>query len=144
MNWGNKLVFVFIVFAGLMVTLVYNCMQENFELVSKAYYSDELQYQDKIDGANNANKIAPVVIVQTASDVQIQFPKELQGMAAKGEAWFYCPTNAKNDRRIPIAVSEEGLFTIPKNKLVPAHYHVKMFWVAGPDKYFIEQKLRLN
>ena len=144
MSWGNKLIVVFIVFAGLMGTLVYACMQENFELVSKEYYNDELRYQDKIDGATNANKITPVVIGQTAEQVSIQFPKELQGMTAKGEAWFYCATNAGNDRKIPIALSEDGLFTVPKSLLVAARYQVKLYWTIGADKYYTEQTFSVN
>ena len=51
MTWGNKLLLVFAAFALLIGTLVYKCMQQNFELVSKDYYNDELQLykQKKLD-----------------------------------------------------------------------------------------------
>lgn len=143
MNWGNKLILVFIVFAGLMGTLVYKCMNQNFELVSKEYYSDELRYQDKIDGMNNANKLSDVTIFKGAEQVNIQLPKELAGLTIKGEAWFYCPTNSINDRKILIDVNDENVFVIDKAKLAKTKYLVKLTWTVGADKYHTEKPLSL-
>ena len=71
MTWGTKLLLVFTAFALLMSTLVYMCMKQKFELVSKDYYKDELRYQDKIDGMNNANKIGNVLIQENQENVSI-------------------------------------------------------------------------
>jgi hypothetical protein len=92
-------------------------MQQNFELVSKDYYNDELRYQDKIDGVNNANKLSGVQIAQTPEDVSIQLPKELNGLATTGQVWFYCPINASNDRRIPLEADEMALLKLTKGNL---------------------------
>ena len=144
MNWGNKLILVFIVFAGMMGTLIYKCMQTNFELVSKEYYNDELRYQDKIDGMNNANKLSDVVITEAGQQVAIQLPKELDGQPVTGQAWFYCVTNASNDRKLPIEVNQEGLFVVDKSQLATAKYTVKLTWQVGEQKYHTEKALELN
>jgi hypothetical protein len=144
MNWGNKLILVFIAFAGLMGTLIYQCMQTNFELVSKDYYTEELRYQDKIDGMNNANKISDVTITEGVEQVSIQLPKELDGKAVEGQAWFYCVTNASNDRKLPIELNDEGLFIIEKAALAKASYTVKLTWQVGEEKYHTEKFLELN
>ncbi|WP_018615355.1 FixH family protein [Segetibacter koreensis] len=144
MTWGNKLILVFIGFAVLMSTLVYKCMKQNFELVSKDYYNDELRYQDKIDGVNNANKLSNVQITQIGDEVSIQLPKELNGLATTGKAWFYCATNASNDRKIPVEVNDEGVMVIDKTKLAKANYQVKLSWQTGSDKFYNEQKLEVK
>jgi hypothetical protein len=144
MNWGNKLLLVFLCFALLMGALVYKCMHQTFELVSKDYYKDELRYQDKIDGINNANKIGNVVIKANGDKVSIQLPKEVQGLALTGEALFYCPNNSLNDRKIPLQVNDEGLMLIEKSKVAKANYQVKLNWQMGNDKYYTEQNLVLN
>ena len=108
MTWGNKLLLVFIGFALLMSTLVYKCAKQNFELVSKDYYNEELRYQDKIDGENNANKLSSVQIAQTSDEVSIQLPKELNGLTTAGEVWFYCAPNSSFDRKIPVKVNSNG------------------------------------
>ena len=69
MNWGNKLILVFIVFAVMMSVLVYKSVNTKYDLVSKDYYKDELRYQDKIDGMHNAAKVSDVVVTQDADNV---------------------------------------------------------------------------
>lgn len=144
MSWGNKLLLAFIVFAALMGTLVYMCTQENFELVSKDYYADELRYQDKIDGTNNANKLSDVVISQTDHELLLNLPKEHAGLAIKGDLWFYCPTNAGYDRKMPLQVNPEGQMQISKSALAHAAYRVKITWQSGSEKFYKEVDLKVS
>lgn len=143
MNWGKGLILVFVAFAALMGTLIYMCMQTNFELVSKDYYTDELRYQDKIDGMNNANRISDVVVTQDGDNINIQMPKELDGQLLKGEAWFYCSTKAANDRKLPLQVDDNGMFVVQKSLLAAAPYTVKLTWQVGEEKYHTEKQLDL-
>ncbi|HSU50249.1 MAG TPA: FixH family protein [Segetibacter sp.] len=144
MTWGTKLLLVFTAFALLMSTLVYMCMKQKFELVSKDYYKDELRYQDKIDGMNNANKIGNVLIQENQENVSIQLPKEVQGLALKGQATFYCTVNSLNDRTLPLEVNDEGFMLISKTKLAKAKYLVKLNWQIGNDLYYTEKKLSVD
>jgi hypothetical protein len=144
MSWGNKLLLVFVGFGMLITTLVYKCMQHNFELVSKDYYNDELRYQDKIDGVHNANKLSNVQIAQTPEEVSIQLPKELNGLATTGQVWFYCPTKASDDRKIPVEADDNGMFKIDKKKLARTNYQVKLSWQTGDDKFYNEQSLEVK
>ncbi|OZA73450.1 MAG: endopeptidase La [Thiotrichales bacterium 39-47-5] len=98
MNWGNKLIIVFILFACIIGTMVYKAINTKVELVSKDYYKDELRYQDRIDGRNNAEKIGKVAVTQDAESVAIALPAEMKGIAVTGEAWFYCQTDDVKDR----------------------------------------------
>jgi len=144
MTWGTKLLLVFTAFALLMSPLVYMCMKQKLELVSKDYYKDELRYQDKIDGMNNANKIGNVLIQENQENVSIQLPKEVQGLALKGQATFYCTVNSLNDRTLPLEVNDEGFMLISKTKLAKAKYLVKLNWQIGNDLYYTEKKLSVD
>ncbi|QEC70066.1 hypothetical protein FRZ67_23195 [Panacibacter ginsenosidivorans] len=144
MTWGNKLLIVFILFGTLIGTLVYKCMQQNFELVSKDYYGEELRYQDKIDGVTNANKLSGVKVTEDIADVSIQLPKELNGAALTGEAWFYCANNASNDRKIPLNISDSGTMLIAKNKLAKTKYLLKLTWESGKEKFYTEQNVEVK
>ena len=144
MTWGTKLLLVFAGFAILMSSLVYLCMKQNFELVSKDYYAEELRYQDKIDGMNNANKISAVSVEERAGGIAIQLPKEVQGLATTGQVHFYCPEDSKRDRKIELAVNDEGLMLIDKAKVTKANYVVKVNWQNGDKKYFAEQRLSVK
>jgi hypothetical protein len=144
MTWGTKLLLVFAAFALMMSTLVFMCMKQNFELVSKDYYKDELRYQDKIDGMNNLNKIGNVLIRENGDKISIQLPKEVQGSALKGQALFYCPANSINDHNLPLEVNDQGLMLIDKSKLAKASYQVKLYWEIGNEQYYTEQNLAVN
>lgn len=141
MNWGNKLILVFIGFATLMATLVYKAVNTRYELVSKEYYQDELRYQDKIDGRRNVASIGELTIINTKENLSLQFPKEMQGVPVKGEAWFYCKTAADKDIRIPLAPDSEGKQIIDRSKLLTEKYLVKISWEAADKKYYLEKEL---
>lgn len=141
MNWGNKLIIVFILFACIIGTMVYKAINTKVELVSKDYYKDELRYQDRIDGRNNAEKIGKVAVTQDAESVAIALPAEMKGIVVTGEAWFYCQTDDVKDRKIPLQVDENGRQLILKKELVKGTYHLKLNWEAGSKPYYTEQKL---
>ena len=144
MSWGNKLVVAFVLFAALIGTLVYKCMNQNFELVSKDYYNEELRYQDRINATNNANKLSAVQLSQSEKYVSIQLPGELNGLAVKGEAFFYCAANSSNDRKIPLQVTGAGLMQIDKSRLVKDYYQVKLSWQNGTNHFYNEQRLQVK
>lgn len=146
MNWGNKLVLVFIVFALLMGTLVYKAINTKFELVSKDYYKDELRYQDRIDGKNNVAALTgKVALTQDAETVMIDLPSEMKGVKVEGEAWFYCKTDAIRDRKITLQVDTAGRQVILKKQLVKGTaYELKLNWQVAEQKYYTEQPINLN
>ena len=84
-NWGHKIILVFVLFVSLIATLVYKSIHTNFELVTKEYYKDELVYQQVIDGTNNANKLGGVTTVSSDEQfVNITLPAEMKNQELKG------------------------------------------------------------
>ena len=78
-NWGHKIILVFVLFVSLIATLVYKSIHTNFELVTKEYYKDELVYQQVIDGTNNANKLGGITTVSSdAQFVNVTLPEEMK------------------------------------------------------------------
>src|SRR3954452_2338030 len=143
LNWGWALTLVFIAFATYIGILVYKCTQQKLDLVSSDYYNEELKYQDKIDGMQNAKQLTPVQLVQTSDGLSLQLPKELNGHALTGQVWLYCPAHAALDYKAPLQVNNEGVMLIDKKKLADANYTVKITWEAGETKYYNEQPLTI-
>ena len=141
MNWGNKLILVFILFAVLMSVLVYKSVNTRYDLVSKDYYKDELRYQDKIDGMANAANVSDVTVSQDSNNVIVDFPKELNGYKTEGEAWFYCATDDVKDKKIVLQVDSNGRQTFPKNQLSKTNYLLKLSWKIGNSNYFAEKSV---
>ena len=144
MNWGNKIILAFLLFAGLIITLVYKSMHTKYDLVSKNYYQDELRFQEKIDGAANAGKLTKVIVRQDKESLVIILPVEMKGTKVQGEAWFYCTTDADKDQKIILDPDENGEQRIPKNTFQKGSYELKLNWQTPANKYYTEQIVILN
>lgn len=142
MNWGRKLMLVFIAFAGLMIFLVYKAMHTHYDLVSKNYYQDELRYQDKIDGIRNAAGITPVAVTETGGMWTIQFPAEVNKEDIHGEAWFYAVTDASRDVKMAIQPDANGRQQIPASVLKKGNYTLKLSWESASKHYYSEHLIQ--
>lgn len=142
MNWGNRLLLVFIVFAGGMIYLAYRCMHVETQLVTSEYYKDELVYQEVIDGAKSANQLsAPVKITQQGQNIVVQMPSEMKNGKAAGSIWFYCASDSKRDKHIPLQLNADGVQQIDKKNLWPGNYTVKLDWNNNNKHYYTEESL---
>lgn len=144
MSWGNKLVIVFIVFAAFILTMVYKAVNTKVELVSKDYYKDELRYQDKIDGVNNANKLSSVTVSQNSNELVVDLPKEMKGLKTEGDIWFYCSNDETKDKKLSLQVDDSGRQFIAKNKISKGNYLMKLTWKSGGNSYYSEKALIVN
>ena len=139
MNWGNKLLFVFVIFGGFISYMVYRCMQTPVNLVNKEYYRDELAYQQVIDGSRKANALRDKVqLRQTGRDIFLQLPEEMKHTAVKGSILFYCPSDAGKDRRLLLQVDSGARQTISSHVFLPGQYMVKVQWESEGAQYFTE------
>jgi len=144
MNWGQKLIMVFIVFAIGMIYLVYRCIHVNTDLVTKEYYKDELKYQDVIDGTRMANALSGrVQLNQDNEAITVQLPAEMKNERVSGKIWFYCAADAKKDRHISIEMDADAMQQISKKVLRPGSYTVKLNWKSNNKNYYTEQTLTI-
>lgn len=142
MSWGNKILVVFICFAGLIFFLVYKSINTHFDLVTPKYYEEELKYEDHIDAVNNASKIGDVQLDQSETTVTLTLPKEMQGIKANGQAWFYSNTDASKDKYISFA-TENCVTVFEKTALPKGHFLLKLSWKAGNENYYVEKNISL-
>ena len=144
-NWGHKLLLVFAVFGIMMSYLVYRCLHTSFDLVSKDYYKQELQYQQVIDGAGWAGKLShSVTVEQKDAALLIQFPPEMKNTAISGTILFYCAANAGKDKVIPISTNAAATMEIDHPQLLPGAYTVKITWESGQQAYYSEQYILIH
>ncbi len=144
MNWGHKLILVFVIFAAGMIYLAYRCMHINTDLVTKEYYKDELRYQDVIDGTKSADSLSrKVQLIQRDEAITVQLPGEMKDEKVSGNIWFYCAADAKRDRHISIEMNSEGFQEINKKIFLPGNYTVKFNWTSNDRHYYSEQPLTI-
>ena len=77
MNWGLRIIILYLSFVALIVTLVSLCMGRKVELVSKDYYKQELEYQGKIDAIKNEGALnSSPEIIMDQKNLYITFTPE--------------------------------------------------------------------
>src|SRR5215831_587787 len=145
LNWGHKLIIVFILFGSMMLYLVYRCVKTNYDLVSKDYYKDELVYQQVIDGAKKANLLSSKVSIdQSDKLIRIHFPKEMESQRVTGEIWFYCESDAARDRKIPLNINANGIQQVSNQAIVPGNYIARFSWDCNGQHYYSEETVTIR
>jgi hypothetical protein len=139
MNWGKWIVVSFVLFALFIATLVTVCIRQDVSLVAKDYYQDELAYQSQIERMDNAGKLShkPVISIVQEKFIMIQF--EQFDQVTKGELTFFCPSNAKHDRKFLISSTKEKFQLLPLNQAPKGLYRAKMHWEMEGKEYYIEE-----
>ena len=141
MNWGHKLILVFVAFAGFMGYMVYSCMNTQVSLVSKDYYKDELNYQQIIDGNNRADKLSrQVELVREATVIQLQLPTQ-PDKSPKGNVLFYCVNDAKKDRKYVLDTDENGGQQFKLDEFESGRYVAKIKWETEAGNYYTEKEI---
>ncbi len=141
-NWGNKLILVFLVFGSMIGYMVYRCTTIRTDLVSEEYYKDELVYQQTIDGTNRANHLTGVTSVSQDHDlITIRFPQEMKQAGLTGYALFYCASDARRDKKIALNVGPEAVQQISRRQLLPGNYIIKISWNRDNQHYYSEQPI---
>lgn len=142
MNWGNKLLLVFVVFAAGMAFLVYRSVSTNYELVEKDYYKQELRYQQVIDGTREANSLATgVTLTQSEKGIVLQLPGEMKDKNLSGEVWFYCAYDGKKDKKFSLQADRNAVQSFALELVQPGNYTVKINWKDGQKSYYSEKTL---
>ena len=141
MNWGTKILIVYVVFISGILAMVFKSSTQNTDLVTTDYYAKELKYQEKIDEMNRAGALsAPVEYVIKDNIMFIHFPKDFAGKKLVGEAVLYCPSDKEKDIKKIFSVQDESLqMTIPagSNGLFELH----LSWQDGGVTYYFEKKI---
>lgn len=143
MNWGNKLLLTFIVFASGMGYLIYRSVNTNFELVEKDYYKNELRYQEVIDATNSANALSSQVLLEQTKQghIILQLPGEMKDKPIAGDVWFYCAYNSGKDKKFELRTDSNGIQSFDTNAINPGNYTVRINWNSDGKKYFTERRL---
>ena len=142
MNWGNKLILAFVVFAAGMAFMVYRAVNTDYELVEKDYYKQELRYQQVIDGkAAAASLSGDIKFLPVPGGLMLEMPIEMHPAQPMGEILFYCANDSKRDRKYLLATDSAGRQFFSTDSLLPGTYKGKISWSVEEKKYYAEKDI---
>ena len=143
MNWGYKILFVYLAFVAGILLMVFKSSVQKRDLVTPDYYAKELKYQQRIDAVKKTQALsAPVKYELINQQMLISFPKEFTGKSITGSILLYCPSDNNKDIEQPFSVSTNAYtMQLPVNK--KGLYEVQISWQADGISYYFENKLTL-
>ena len=140
MNWGNRIVLVFVAFAAFIGYMVVRAFQEDFDLVAEDYYAQEINYQDKLNKLSNAaGEGKSVLVKQRNGEIALTFPDK----EAEGTIHFYHPSSKIFDRNFQITL-KDGVQNIDRSELIAGSYRVNITWKANDMDYFQQSSIYIQ
>ena len=141
MNWGKKILLVYVTFVLGILFMVYKSSSQKTDLVTTDYYAKELKYQDKIDEMGRVSSLsAPVVFEVKDNELIIQFPKDFAGRQLTGEAVLYCPSDENKDLKKDFSVMDQPL-KIELPSTTKGLHELHLSWKQGNVTYYFEKKI---
>ncbi len=143
MNWGLKILFVYLAFVGGIVVMVFKSSNQKTDLVTADYYAKELKYQDRIDAIKRAENLSAPVKYEVANQkLVITFPKEFNEKKIKVNVTLYCPSDDKKDVSKDLVTSNATVTTdIPA--LNKGAHELQISWEEDGKAYYFQNKLFL-
>lgn len=138
MNFGGKIVILYLSFVALILTLVFNCYSMDVDLVSTDYYAQELNFHQKINATNNEKDLkSSITHVINGKSIILSIDSTLLSNDFNGTVTFFRPSDSKKD------VSFKMNFTnneqvIDAKDLIHGAYKLQLSWTSNQKKYFKE------
>lgn len=141
MNWGYKILFVYLAFITGILFMVFRSTGEKTDLVAPDYYEQELKYQDKIDEVGRTASLSSPLLYNIANgSLSISFPGDFKGKTLEGNIILYCPSDKQKDLKQPFMVMDE-----PVSIALPGHYagmfELQVSWKSDGNTYYYEKKI---
>ena len=144
LNWGWGIALVYIFFAVATLTFVIFSRFHQMDLVTKEYYEEELKYEEQINRQKRTIALENGLeweYARAAKTVILKFPHDLLEQSITGNIIFFRPSDATQDKVIPILLSEEGHQLINIAHLSAGMWRMKIFWNISEHEYYNEDIL---
>ncbi len=141
MSWGNKILVSFILFVGIIFTMVYVSVNTEFNLVEENYYEQELAYEDQIQRIKNHDGLAekPVFNLDRMNlKAELNFPSEIANALKEGTVLFYRSSTAKFDKTFDLMLDENGQFQVDISQFPIGAWKIKLNWKDADKEYYKE------
>ena len=141
MNWGYKILFVYIAFVAAMLFLVFKASFQKDDLVTQDYYGQELKYQQRIDETERTNALsAALQCGYREGRLVISFPKDFSGKTITGNVVLYCPADEDKDVKQDFTIKDNALeMAVPHNYKGAFELHIN--WQSDGRQYYYEKKI---
>jgi hypothetical protein len=144
-SWGIKITVLYLGFVALTISLVTMSIREKVDLVSKDYYEQELQFQDKIDRTTRSGELKePLTWEVKKNELMLKFPAQFIGQKITGSIYFFRPSDASLDKTISIPADASSIKNISTHELKAGLYKMQINWEVNDVEYYNEGIIQVN
>lgn len=144
LNWGAGIAVSYLGFVAMIMVLVVMSTSQKIDLVTSQYYTDELQFQRKIDKVKRTQALPQQLIWEvTDNAVDIQYPESTRETDLSGVIRFYSPSDDKNDRSFKVEAIN-GVQIVPVAGIPKGRYHLQIDWKSAQETYWTEGVIVIN
>ena len=144
MNFGGKIVILYLSFVALILTLVFNCYSMDVDLVSTDYYAQEINFQQKINATNNEKDLkSSITHVINGKSVILSIDSALLSNDFNGTITFFRPSDSKKDVSLKMNFTNNEQ-VIDAKELIHGAYKLQLSWTSNQKKYFKEDVIFIN
>jgi hypothetical protein len=127
-----------------MSALVYGCLKQDVQMVTKNYYEKELQFQNDINAKTNANNYDKAFSSSIKSDsIFFNIPVNLSTQFTNGNITIYCASDMKQDKVIPIQSNASGAYSFSIKDWKKTSYLAKINITNNNQNYLKEISFQL-
>jgi hypothetical protein len=143
MNWGHKILIVYLLFVGGILLLAFKSSQQKFDLVQKDYYGAEIKYQEVINAKKQAAALGADFKTELRSEfLHIILPEPLRWAKTMGEAHLYCISDENGDLKNQVNTLN-GEFNVRLLSTMKGNYTLILTLHQNGVDYYFEKKIML-
>lgn len=145
MNFGGKIVVLYLSFVGLILTLVFMSYGQKVELVSTDYYAQEINFQQKINATNNEKSLTGSSISHSinGNSIILKIDSILLSPDFKGTVTFFRPSDSSKDVSFKMNFTNSEQI-IDTKELIHGAYKLQLSWTSNQKSYFKEEVIFIN
>ena len=138
MNWGNRILLLYLAFVALIITLVVISISQKVDLVAPDYYAKELKVESEIVKMKNEAALVEKPKVSLSNDqLLISFPAAFNDKKITGSVLVYKPSDANADYTQAIDAIK-GEVNIATQNFSAGMRKVKIDWKVDSLYYLTE------
>ena len=143
-SWSTGIIIAIISFICFIMFFVISMSTNkaySHDLVTEEYYKQELEYQNQMNKAQNANLLSENIKTEVNSaGLEVIFPENLNFSEIKGKITLYRPSNEKLDFEVPINLESHKIL-LPKEKMLEGRWNIIIDWQYKAEKYFYKEEI---
>lgn len=132
-------------FVLLIATMVSLSISQKVDLVSKDYYEQELQFQNKINLMDRTRLLSEQLSWQVQNDeLVLDFPDQFKGQQTSGKVFFFRPSDAVLDKNFELQTDTLNTKSKSIKKLKSGLYKIQINWEVENIQYYNEGFIQIK